>query len=80
MNKGQQVTLAIIIPFIGIILGYGATTFFKVENKMFTTLGWGEQFTTIRWDDFEKTWWIWLIVVIIIGISEYILFKKSLNK
>ncbi len=73
MNVIQKLILAIIIPIIILLLSYGFYSNFMIQANY-------SSFFSIpyhaSWIDLEYTWWLWLLVVIIIGIIELLIFTK----
>jgi len=91
MNKSQQIIIAIAIPIFFLIAGYGYISSKMEEKEKYfpslkignTELPAGYKTTTekfAKWNNFDKTWEIWLTVIIIISISEIILFHQEIKK
>ncbi|MDD5749290.1 MAG: hypothetical protein PHO91_00685 [Patescibacteria group bacterium] len=75
MNKYQQITLSIISPLIILLLGYGYIVTF-IKNVWII----GEGYASPQWNDFEKTWIVWLVSIILIGVIELIIFSRKAGK
>lgn len=85
MNKSQKIIMAIITPVIILISGYGYITnvMTKYESNQditpYATYLNGGTTTKIdvKWNEFEITWKIWLLVFILIAIIEIVIFTKK---
>lgn len=73
MNKAQQIVMALVAPLIVWFLGYGITS-------TMTKLDFVGRTVTVKWDDFERTWFVWVIALVIIGFVEYKIFSKEPQK
>ena len=83
-NKAQRNIIAISLPLIALIFTW------LIANNVLdrkTTCSYEDLFQVIPCRravnitafDFEKTWWIWLIAVILVFIFEYKLFGKKID-
>jgi hypothetical protein len=92
MNKQQRIIIAILIPFIGLLGSYAAAE--KLLDREATPCptsdfmecaGWrianpGNGWRHVSAFDFEDTWWIWVMGVLITGGVEFKLFDSKNKK
>lgn len=65
MNSKQKLILGILIPLI----------LFFICLKIAGQVG-GIAYYSVEPFKFEKTWWVWILYLIIVGIAEFKLFKE----
>lgn len=67
LNSQQKIIFAFLVP-IGLFI-----LFYPIANEFDDTWDKSKPFR------FEKTWWVWLIYVAIVGVFEYKLFEQRKN-
>lgn len=70
LNSQQKLIIAIGLPAV----------LFFITLKIAGTIGKPYSHSKDKPFNFDETWWIWLLFVVVVGLFEYKLFENKTNK